>query len=539
MNECTEFISRASCLINVRLYNIGFSSKFSHVPENMDPSVIDALTKYLQNLDPIHDDNNNGENICKIVIGTERYLIVGIYGYLMDFVPDFEEKFDQFKDVAGRPSHGIVALVWDKQEGRLPDRFPTLDSFAQVLQSKILSPLPEEMILTPPGSYISEKQMEIIQKEWNSKTPEEQWRQLVPWFLQDGIDWSTPLHNGVGHKAKYDFQVSLQGDAPSKDIINALNSNMQGYIKAFSRINESQLLNAAVYVAGNTRNSFSFRTNADYQNREKSYYMNITCEDDRIPNEGVIDKNSYSSFRGNTGVSSYGNNYNQDGNGTNRGYRSTPVTAQGCKAYSSYLIEFSVDAPADILTEVCNILEREAGAVLASMNREDNGNRRLRDFNSGTNFFKKSFGAHISLKSIDATIKKLFGAHISLKSINVNIFLTVDLPNASKKDIFRFVERTVAGCSTILIDKYGKDYFVKLFEESVRDRGIEKSRSKKTQEPDGNVLFKPTSVPSSVPSSNTSVDLSSLVKKKKSTGDNDAGSTNIPSKKKPKKDLFE
>lgn len=136
-----KMTSMASCLIRTREYYIGFPSAFTHYPEGMPAKTLESLFEQVQSaMNAPNMIPKNGENLRRIVIGTGKYLVIGISGYARNLVRDDSSDLVSLVDEAKRPSYGFIGFVWDldKIDKRICG-FPTIESFSKLFCELIVS----------------------------------------------------------------------------------------------------------------------------------------------------------------------------------------------------------------------------------------------------------------------------------------------------------------------------------------------------------------------------------------------------------------
>lgn len=133
--------SLASCLIKTRTRNIGFPSLFSHCPDGMERETLKDIHEYvLTAMKEVQDIPKSSGYIRKIVIGTGRYLVLGISGYINYLAAEVPDIPYELVDIGGRSIAGFVGFVWDLERNPLPKwGFPALSDFDKVLNEHIIT----------------------------------------------------------------------------------------------------------------------------------------------------------------------------------------------------------------------------------------------------------------------------------------------------------------------------------------------------------------------------------------------------------------
>lgn len=131
----------ASCLIKVRQFDIGFPSLFSHYPEGMKHEELTEIHEYVQNaMDQPPLIPEAGGSIRRVIIGTGKYLIMGIAGYAQHLAADVPDIPYQLVDFTGRKCPGFIGFVWNLETTPVqPIAFPPLSAFGVAFQELILT----------------------------------------------------------------------------------------------------------------------------------------------------------------------------------------------------------------------------------------------------------------------------------------------------------------------------------------------------------------------------------------------------------------
>lgn len=136
-----KMTSMASCLIRTREYYIGFPSTFTHYPEGIPTQTLKSLFEQVQSaMNAPNMIQKTGDGLRRIVIGTGRYLVIGIAGYARNLVHDDPSSTIALVDEAKRPSYGFVGFVWELDEtDKCICGFPQIESFSEVFRELIVS----------------------------------------------------------------------------------------------------------------------------------------------------------------------------------------------------------------------------------------------------------------------------------------------------------------------------------------------------------------------------------------------------------------
>ena len=104
----------ASCLIKVRQLHIGFPSLFSHYPEGMKQEELTEIHRYVQDaMDQPREIPEASGSLRRVVIGTGKYLILGISGYAQYLAAEIQDIPYQLVDFTGRGCPGFIGFVWN------------------------------------------------------------------------------------------------------------------------------------------------------------------------------------------------------------------------------------------------------------------------------------------------------------------------------------------------------------------------------------------------------------------------------------------
>ena len=131
----------ASCLIKVRQHHIGFPSLFSHYPEGMKHEELTEIHEYVQNaMDQPREIPEASGYLRRVIIGTGKYLILGISGYAQHLAAEVQNIPHQLVDFTGRGCPGFIGFVWNLETNPIQQiAFPSLAAFGSVFQELILA----------------------------------------------------------------------------------------------------------------------------------------------------------------------------------------------------------------------------------------------------------------------------------------------------------------------------------------------------------------------------------------------------------------
>lgn len=130
----------ASCLIKVRQLHIGFPSLFSHYPEGMKQEELTEIHRYVQDaMDQPREIPEASGSLRRVVIGTGKYLILGISGYAQYLAAEIQDIPYQLVDFTGRGCPGFIGFVWNLETTPVQQIvFPSLSIFGAVFHELIL-----------------------------------------------------------------------------------------------------------------------------------------------------------------------------------------------------------------------------------------------------------------------------------------------------------------------------------------------------------------------------------------------------------------
>ena len=130
----------ASCLIKVRQLHIGFPSLFSHYPEGMKQEELTEIHRYVQDaMDQPREIPEASGSLRRVVIGTGKYLILGISGYAQYLAAEIQDIPYQLVDFTGRGCPGFIGFVWNLETTPVQQIiFPSLSVFGAAFHELIL-----------------------------------------------------------------------------------------------------------------------------------------------------------------------------------------------------------------------------------------------------------------------------------------------------------------------------------------------------------------------------------------------------------------
>lgn len=130
----------ASCLIKVRQHHIGFPSLFSHYPEGMKHEELAEIHEYVQNaMDQPREIPEASGYLRRVIVGTGKYLIMGVSGYAQHLAAEVQNIPNQLVDFTGRGCPGFIGFVWNLETTPIQQiAFPSLSAFGSVFQELIL-----------------------------------------------------------------------------------------------------------------------------------------------------------------------------------------------------------------------------------------------------------------------------------------------------------------------------------------------------------------------------------------------------------------
>lgn len=130
----------ASCLIKVRQHHIGFPSLFSHYPEGMKHEELAEIHEFVQNaMDQPREIPEASGYLRRVIIGTGKYLIMGVAGYAQHLAATVQNVPHQLVDFTGRGCPGFIGFVWNLETTPIHQiGFPSLSAFGLVFHELIL-----------------------------------------------------------------------------------------------------------------------------------------------------------------------------------------------------------------------------------------------------------------------------------------------------------------------------------------------------------------------------------------------------------------
>lgn len=225
----------ASCLIKVRQHHIGFPSLFSHYPEGMKHEELTEIHEYVQNaMDQPREIPEASGYLRRVIIGTGKYLILGVSGYAQHLAAEVQNIPHQLVDFTGRGCPGFIGFVWNLETNPIQQiAFPSLSSFGSVFQELILS----------------------------------------HWEDSKNSAWAYDTRAGV--KVPYRYSVSA-GPLPVPIESVGLNHNKKK-LCTFDRSNENALIYQAISEAIK-KQSVSICTDLYFNDEDGSSFLNMTAD---------------------------------------------------------------------------------------------------------------------------------------------------------------------------------------------------------------------------------------------------------------------
>lgn len=133
-------ITHASCLIKTRIFYSGFPEKFQYYSNTMSEENLKKAHTFA--IEMMEDPKGiiAGDHLKRCVISDEKYLILGISGFLADILKEKREEYNEFCDLSGtRMVYGFFAFVWNKEaDEELPTEFPKIIEFGRMIEDLIL-----------------------------------------------------------------------------------------------------------------------------------------------------------------------------------------------------------------------------------------------------------------------------------------------------------------------------------------------------------------------------------------------------------------
>lgn len=225
----------ASCLIKVRQHHIGFPSLFSHYPEGMKHEELTEIHDYVQNaMDQPREISEASGYLRRVIIGTGKYLVMGISGYAQHLAAEVQNVPHQLVDFTGRGCPGFIGFVWNLETTPVQQiMFPSLSAFGSVFH-------------------------ELILEHWEDSKNSE-------WAYQTRAGIETP------------YKYSVSGERlPIPVETVALNHNRRK-LYSFNRCKESTLLYQAMSEAVK-KQVVSVCTDLYFNDEEGSKFLNMTAD---------------------------------------------------------------------------------------------------------------------------------------------------------------------------------------------------------------------------------------------------------------------
>lgn len=225
----------ASCLIKVRQHRIGFPSLFSHYPEGMKHEELTEIHEYVQRaMDQPREIPEASGYLRRVVIGTGKYLIMGVSGYAQHLAAALQNTPNQLVDFTGRGCPGFIGFVWNLETSPIQQiAFPSLSAFGSVFQEMILE----------------------------------------HWEDSKNSAWAYETRAGV--EVPYKYSVSAEHLPIPADPV-ALNHNKKK-IYSFDKSKENALIYQAVSLAIR-KQSVSICTDLYFNDEEGSCFLNMTAD---------------------------------------------------------------------------------------------------------------------------------------------------------------------------------------------------------------------------------------------------------------------
>lgn len=225
----------ASCLIKVRQHHIGFPSLFSHYPEGMKHEELTEIHDYVQNaMDQPREISEASGYLRRVIIGTGKYLVMGISGYAQHLAAEVQNVPHQLVDFTGRGCPGFIGFVWNLETTPVQQiLFPSLSAFGSVFQ-------------------------ELILEHW-----------------EDSKNSAWAYETRAGIEVPYKFSVSAEPLPIPGDPVT-LNHNKKK-IYSFDKSKENALIYQAVLEAVK-KQSVSICTDLYFNDEEGSSFLNMTAD---------------------------------------------------------------------------------------------------------------------------------------------------------------------------------------------------------------------------------------------------------------------
>lgn len=121
--------NKAAVLICTRFRHIGFPSAFSVEPEDFTPEDEKRLYSFAAEAMNAAQELRGTDRLCEVVVADEKYIVLGVMGYLHDLAADGWKGDDE----ASRPVHGFLGYVWRRGDFTPRAGFPLRSSFTAML----------------------------------------------------------------------------------------------------------------------------------------------------------------------------------------------------------------------------------------------------------------------------------------------------------------------------------------------------------------------------------------------------------------------
>ena len=225
----------ASCLVKVRQHHIGFPSLFSHYPEGMKHEELTEIHEYVQNaMDQPREIPEASGYLRRVIIGTGKYLIMGVAGYAQHLAAEVQNVPHQLVDFTGRGCPGFIGFVWNLETTPIHQiGFPSLSTFGSVFHELILN----------------------------------------HWVDSRNSEWAYQTRAGIETPYKYTVSVEI---LPMSAETVALNHNKKK-VFSFDRSKENTLIYQAISEA-TKKQMVSICTDLYFNDEEGSSFLNMTAD---------------------------------------------------------------------------------------------------------------------------------------------------------------------------------------------------------------------------------------------------------------------
>ena len=246
----------ASCLIKVRQHHIGFPSLFSHYPEGMKHEELTEIHEYVQNaMDQPREIPEASGYLRRVIIGTGKYLIMGVAGYAQHLAAEVQNVPHQLVDFTGRGCPGFIGFVWNLEKTPIHQiGFPSLSTFGSVFHELILN----------------------------------------HWVDSKNSEWAYQTRAGIETPYKYTVSVEIL-PMPAETV--ALNHNKKKTY-SFDRSKKNTLIYQAISEA-TKKQMVSICTDLYFNDEEGSSFLNMTANLKGASHE-VLNNAKYSTPKNNT-----------------------------------------------------------------------------------------------------------------------------------------------------------------------------------------------------------------------------------------------